>query len=390
MKTTVLYYGVEGMLDSDFEFAVRKNLIAAAGNRPIVWAIQPRGKELSYKSAFENMLGGLKQVETKYVALAEHDVLYPALHFDHIPNADIEYDKARYRLLADEGVFSFRPGRAMSTAIAKTEAMRKHVEQRLDNPDSFPPKSQRWEPEGDEDKLFGTDGITVGYFRSIRPVVDVVNHGKNLTHRKTAKKPTTILRGWGDAKDVINNYRVPSPLREKTGRGKDAMLEFPVAPMPAPGVGLFTMRVESIWLRRLGIADPLKRQRIAFMFDSFLEIAEAVSAGRKYRFKDARKTDYFRYLKTHDLGVRSDKKLFRKNFESGARLVENIKENGLLYPIEAYVENGNFVLFRGYRRIVALKALGAETTFVLIHTSRKAALAFPLNSRVPLGKAVCK
>ena len=209
--TTLLYYSGKNLLPKDFADAVRQNLRRVSGGRRIIWQMQKEDVLPSYTAILLNICEGLEKVKTEYVAFCEHDVLYTATHFDRIPVCNIEYNKNRYRLLANKAVYCKRLGVAMSTLIGKTDVTLNHFQERLAYRDTYPPKGH-WEPKGDEHRVFGLTKISVGFWKSQNPNVDVVNHGYNLTRIKNVRNPQKSLRSWGLATDVIKEHSIPTIL----------------------------------------------------------------------------------------------------------------------------------------------------------------------------------
>ena len=96
-EITVLYY-TDNSLSEDIYSKCRKYLLLAAGGCPVVSVSQlpvDIGRNVcvgnigrSFLSLYKQLAEGLRAVETEYVALAEHDVLYPIGYFDWIPPRD--------------------------------------------------------------------------------------------------------------------------------------------------------------------------------------------------------------------------------------------------------------------------------------------------------------
>lgn len=126
--------------------------------------------------------------------------------------------------------------------------------------------------------------------------------------------------------------------------------------------------LDKIWEHRTGYSEPLKRWRLKIFFDSFLEVIEQVKTGKKFTEKEKLESRYFNYLVTHLAKevlpqdkkeyVKKWKRHLLKKFDSGINLFKSIEKNGLYAPLEFYRKDDRVYLWKGYRRLVILKALG--------------------------------
>lgn len=132
METTILYLG-HSKIDPVIQKTCLYWLYKAAGDIPVVEMHQPEDWPLSGISMYKNILAGLDQVKTKYVAIAEHDCLYTHEHFSFIPPDDhfyyndncwlLQYDNPKHPEM--DGVFSFWPNRRVqSQLICTTEKLK--------------------------------------------------------------------------------------------------------------------------------------------------------------------------------------------------------------------------------------------------------------------------
>lgn len=208
---TVLCY-TDGSLPVEFSNAVHAQLIAAKGSLPLVVQQQPSDWPRTHESIYRNILAGLEKVTTPYVALAEHDVLYPPGYFNHRPKADIDYNVNRWCLHADRGIYSRRREWAMSQMFAKTDILRENIRLRLRNwPEDKACLKGNFEP-GRGDWALGLPPITVHRFKSKRPTLDITGHGYNLTGPKNPRtKPCDEAPYWGAAAEVLERFCVPRP-----------------------------------------------------------------------------------------------------------------------------------------------------------------------------------
>jgi len=112
MDTTIIYYS-DGCVNDKIAKLVRKYLLKS--NCPIISVTQEPldfgtnvcvGKiGRSWKSIQSQVMAGLLSAKTKYIALAEHDVLYPEGYFDFVPPDDeiFFYNKNRVFVVAKKG-----------------------------------------------------------------------------------------------------------------------------------------------------------------------------------------------------------------------------------------------------------------------------------------------
>jgi hypothetical protein len=124
---TVIYLTVNRLPQKWKEFHMG-HLLRAVGNRPLICIsaepmklAKPNTEYLIQEGPFrawnvyKQILRGAKLAETKYIAVAEDDTLYPARHFnDFRPKDDeVAYDMSRW------SVFSWKGGDAFFSAIRK-------------------------------------------------------------------------------------------------------------------------------------------------------------------------------------------------------------------------------------------------------------------------------
>jgi len=76
------------------------------------------------------------------------------------------------------------------------------------------------------------------------------------------------------------------------------------------------------------------------------------------------------------LTKRGRKRIIRK-FNDSIQLYHSIKRDGLKCPLEAYNQDGNLILFKGYRRLVILHKLNYGTVPILLHKNIDTAKRLP-------------
>jgi glycosyltransferase involved in cell wall biosynthesis len=157
------------------------------------------------------------------------------------------------------------------------------------------------------------------------------------------------------------------------------------------------LSVDNLWEKRIAIAEPGKRWRIALMYESFMEVVEKLRGGHVFTDDEIRRSRYYHYLLTHTVRfkvipqtinkfkARWDGYVIRK-FKSGIRLFESIRNDGLKAPLEFYREDGAMLLWKGYRRLVILKALGVKEAGVVTHLDKTCKKLPPLFAPVKTGR----
>lgn len=227
--------------------ACRKNLMTAAAGRGIVSVSQkplnfgenvcvgPVGR--SCLNMDRQILAGLEQAKTKFIAIAEHDCLYTEEHFDWIPpdskyfwyntnNWLLQYHSDNHPEY--DGMFSYVPGRCVqSQLITGRDAMLRATEQKiaiLSHPDVqevWPSKARLGEPGTDWEKrsrrIFNNPKLRKQWdkvkeyittcnarmFKTYIPNIDI-RHGNNFTGGRRGTKRRWELEPWGKMEDILN------------------------------------------------------------------------------------------------------------------------------------------------------------------------------------------
>jgi len=209
---TVLYY-TDGNLPQDFAAKVYEQLAAAATDYPLVLQKQPADWPRTHESIYRNILAGLEKVTTPYVALAEHDVLYPEGYFRHRQRNDFDYNVNRWCLHADRGIYSRRRQSALSQLFARTEVLRANLWARLEQwPTDAAVFVANFEP-GTNDAALGLPPATIHRFKAKLPTVDITGHGFNLSGAKAPREKTcTEIPYWGTFAAVVATFKIPSAV----------------------------------------------------------------------------------------------------------------------------------------------------------------------------------
>lgn len=148
--------------------------------------------------------------------------------------------------------------------------------------------------------------------------------------------------------------------------------------------------VQELWENRLGIAEPLKRERIKIFFDSFLEVIQSLNNGKEYTDEEIEKSRYFQYLRTHlskehryPLTEQGREHILKK-FKGGIALFNNVKKYGFKAPLQCYQKDGNIILWKGYRRLVIAHVLGIKKVAIQMHKTEEIAKGLPPHFYPPI------
>src|SRR4051812_23116890 len=80
-----IIYITAGVLPKSFAVSIMGQLVEASEDEPLVIMVQDKSIPRSQAQIYRQVLDGAKKAETKYVAIAEDDVLYSPEHFKFRP-----------------------------------------------------------------------------------------------------------------------------------------------------------------------------------------------------------------------------------------------------------------------------------------------------------------
>lgn len=240
MKTII--YLTENRLEESIALKCREQLKKAAGDNPIISVSQKPidlGTNIcvgdigrSWLNLYKQQLVGLKAATTKYIAIAEHDVLYTEEHFAFDPPKDdvfyynhncwfVEWHGNHPEM---EGMYSWWPDRyALSQLICSRDLLIQSVEERLHliesgiqimrkmgEPGVFNEGIVKAAKIAIEDNCaylspYFEDHVTKfknEVFKTKSPNLDI-RHGSNFTGPRRGKRRTYNLPPWGDFKEFM-------------------------------------------------------------------------------------------------------------------------------------------------------------------------------------------
>jgi hypothetical protein len=242
--TTVIYY-TDGRLPADFAALVRRWLVWAAGNCPIVvvsqtpvpgWpdAIVTGEITSSYRSLLAQVTRGIEAARTDTIACAEHDCLYTPEQFTwQPPRPDVLYYNLHHWFLQwtgpSRGVFTNRRRLVLSQLVASRDVALEAFRQRLWMVEHealletavsdamtiddlrevlfVEPGTKDHKPAyGALQTLFAAQGVTIQRwpkhrFRTVDPNVDL-RHDLNWTGARVGQHPRLTLPPWGTLADI--------------------------------------------------------------------------------------------------------------------------------------------------------------------------------------------
>lgn len=220
MSAGILYY-TDNKLDREIaELAQNKLRESADGRRIVSVSLKPidfadnivMERERGYLTMFEQILTGLKELDTDIVFFAEHDVIYPPSHFDfHPTQKDIFYYNTNvWKVRWDDGHGLFtKDCKQTSGLCAYRELLIEHYEKRVQNTREKLRelgetreyrnwiRRQGFEP-GSHGRTERVDDYKSGTWFSKEPLLDI-RHKKNLTPsrwRKDQFRNQRYTKGW--------------------------------------------------------------------------------------------------------------------------------------------------------------------------------------------------
>jgi hypothetical protein len=224
--TTIIYY-TANRVKPTLRDAVIKQLRKAAGNSPII-SVSQKPMDLghnicvgdigqSVRNMFVQLLSGARAAETKYVATAEDDVLYPYEHYHtkHPTDGKFMYDYNRYSIFTwKPPAFCYVPMGTTISLICNRELLIEALEER------FTKYQGPWEQRengkvtvGEPGRNEGKAGLVprdVQRFRAKKAFV-YFDHEDCLCYRGLGKrklssrKQVDWLEGWGTAAEVLTS-----------------------------------------------------------------------------------------------------------------------------------------------------------------------------------------
>lgn len=211
---TIVYYTADH-IPEPFAQSIRDNLILSSTKYHVILIHQDKKLERSHLNIYRQALLGAKMATTKYIALAEDDVLYHEEHFTHRPSPGVfAYNKSLWSIYTwvKPPIFSYKDRRNLSTLICERDLFIEAMEERFAKyPDDSKVNLSNWsEPGKYEDHLGVTRRQSEVFYTNI-PLV-AFSHETALSFTNLGKRKklgdlrVTGLPHWGMAEDVIKLY----------------------------------------------------------------------------------------------------------------------------------------------------------------------------------------
>jgi len=214
---TIIYYTC-GAIPIDFSQRVWDNLSDVAGDIPIVKIEQPLSTPRSHLQIYRNALEGAKQATTKYIGIAEDDVLYSADHFNHRPEPGVFlYDKNVWTIYTwvKPAIFSYKDRRNMYSLICERDLFIEAMEERFakikDENISEEWLGGHWAEPGRYEQHLGVTKRNSATFYAKEPSV-AFSHETALSFAGLGKRKrlgdlkALEIPLWGRADDIIQYY----------------------------------------------------------------------------------------------------------------------------------------------------------------------------------------
>jgi hypothetical protein len=216
----VVYY-TDNRCPEPIASAVREQLervapgpIVAVSLKPLDW---PAAKnivlplERSILSMFRQILAGLEALDTDYVFLAEHDVVYSADHMQFVPSRDDAYfyDAHVWKVCAETGRVLHYPCNQTSGLCANRRLLIEHYRKRVAHVEQHGyRRNNGFEPGTRSTRHGGFDDVPFETWMATVPNVDI-RHSECLTPsrwRKDQFRNQKYTEGWTEA-DAIPGWK---------------------------------------------------------------------------------------------------------------------------------------------------------------------------------------
>lgn len=229
---TIIYY-TANKNSNRFMANTQKYLLKAIGDTPIISVSfkptvignncnnicvgeQKRSNYMIYKQ----VLIGAREANTKYVAMAEDDMLYSPGHFAYRPPNDetFSYDINKWSIFSwvNPPVLSYRVRKLMNSLITTKKALVKTLEERYTKYpvlEKIPPKLYKlyWGEPGRFEKHLGITPIKTEEYSSTVPnimfstseALGYLDLGSRKTHSEIR---TNKVEPWGTAEEILKLY----------------------------------------------------------------------------------------------------------------------------------------------------------------------------------------
>lgn len=233
---TIVYYTSNYLDDANPYFLenTKRQLVKAIGDLPLIVVSQKPVTRFegftgeftniclgnigrSHLNLYKQILIGCQNAKTKWVAMAEDDILYSWEHFHHYlpPNKKFAYDMNKVSIFTwtKPPMFSFRTKRRVVNAlISRRDYLVEALEERFNHfPDPSKIDLSKWGDPGRYEALLGVTPRESEEFYSTCPNIvfthenafGYLNHGKR---KRLGDLRIIELAQWGRAEDILKLY----------------------------------------------------------------------------------------------------------------------------------------------------------------------------------------
>lgn len=209
---SIVYYSAKTIPEA-FRKETFYQLGLSAGDIPIIEVYIEEGTKPSHVNIYKQALDGAKKAKTKYIALAEDDVLYSPEHFKYRPNDGVfAYNNNAWMIYIwqDEPIFSQKSGgrRNLSGLICERELFISAMTERFMNyPDWDKIDISVWAEPGKYERMLGVTVRETETFQTNPPNI-IFSHEDELSFAGLGKRKrvgeirATEIPYWGRAIDV--------------------------------------------------------------------------------------------------------------------------------------------------------------------------------------------
>lgn len=220
---TIVYY-TANVISERFASNTRLQLLRVAGQYPII-SVSHKPIDLgqnivvdlprSHLNIYRQALIGAKQAETRYIAFAEDDVLYSAIHFENRPSeGKFAYNVGCWSLFTwiSPAVFTYKGRKNLCNLICERELFIKAIEERFKRwPDDSKIRLGLWAEPGKYERQLGVTVQETEEFYTNPPNI-MFSHETALSfdnlgaRKRMGNIRATEIPMWGSAESIRNLY----------------------------------------------------------------------------------------------------------------------------------------------------------------------------------------
>lgn len=211
---TCIFY-TAGRIPSAFYKSTHNQLMKALDGIPIIEVRKPDDIPRSHFQIYRQALQGAKQATTKYIAMAEDDVMYSPNHFDYRPkSAPFAYNLGYWGIYTwqDPPIYNYKGRRNMDSLICDREAFIEAMEERFDRyPNPTLEIKDIWAEPGKYERQLGVRQCMTEVFYSQPPNVKF-SHPTELsfqglgTRKRAGELRAYDVPFWGSAYEMRKLY----------------------------------------------------------------------------------------------------------------------------------------------------------------------------------------